>query len=337
MNLAQKSCRVLVVAALALFWAHSAWALDVRGYGVFKTQDFTQTNTNPPVLITGFGPYSWSALVQQNGSWTNQVLSASVEPASGIPDPLLPPDPNSELPFVVLYPASTQASVDASYPAGLYTFRISTAHDGIKTLRLNLPINNFPANAPRIANFSEAQVIDARRSFTLVWDAFSGGTTNDTIGLSLSDADGNIVFRSAAFPPENGHIPLNGTATSVPLPAGTLQPGRSYDAYLYFERDAVIDRTNYTGAVGLAGFTRATSFSISTLPEVQALTRSSSPFKLRLLGQPGKQFAIQTSIQLNSDWTSLVTNVATNSGYFDFSDAGSLTNSHRFYRGLKLP
>ena len=58
-------------------------------------------------------------------------------------------------------------------------------------------------------------------------------------------------------------------------------------------------------------------------------------FRLRLTGQPGMRFTLQTSSNLVS-WTPLVTNSST-SGAFDYTDARSTNAPRRFYRAVMLP
>ncbi len=327
--------------------ALTAQAVDVRGYGVFKTQDFLQTSTNVPVLQTNWPAYSFSAIVQPLGPFSNQVNSASVEtPPPGFVDPLTPPVPNTDQPFASYFGASSQAIIDANYPTGAYTLRIFTAHDGDKVLTLsmtNLSATSFPTNPPRIANFNQAQSVNAATNFVLTWDAFSGGTTNDSITLSIADANGAVVFRSATFGLEPGLTFLAASNTSILIPSNSLAAGQTYNGYLIFEKDPVV-QTNYTGARGLVGFAKATSFTLKTTggepppppPMLQAMGFSANQFTLRLWGATNKSFVIYGCTNLASpSWVPLVTNTAAN-GFFNFTDTTS-GNPRRFYRAQFKP
>jgi hypothetical protein len=323
---------------VALAWLGASGpvrALDVRGFGVFKTQDFLQTGTNAPVLQTDFPAYSFSAVVQPYGLFDNQVVSASVEsPPFAFVDQLLAPPTGTDQPLAYYFSAASQAAVDACYPTGAYTLRLNTAHDGgNKTLRLNLSTNRFPDHAPRVANFRQAQSIDPTRDFTLLWDAFSGGTTNDFISVSLANSSGEVIFRSAAFGLEAGLALLNGTNTSLRIPAHQLQAGQTYYGYLFFEKDVAVN-TNYPGAIGVAGFSKATSFTLATTGPawLETLGVMNDRLILCLHGNAATTYVIQAATNLSgANWTS----VHTNTGTFNFTDPAGVGAGRRFYRAFQ--
>ena len=343
MNKLGLSTRWLMV---ALMWLGAMWAAsgaDVRGYGVFKAIDYVQSSTNAPVLQANWPAYSFSAIVQPTGLFSNQVVSASVESPSGL-EQLTPPVANTDQPFASYFGALTQNSLDASYPTGVYVLRINTAHDGNKVLSLNLTnvsATAFPTNAPRVANFNQAQTIDTFTNFVMTWDAFAGGTTNDFISISIADTNGVVVFRSATFGTEAGLTLLNGTNTSILIASNKLAWGQAYSGYIYFEKDPVIQTTDYPGARGLIGFAKATSFPLQTrpvvVPTLTTLSATNNRFVLRLSGDPGKSYIIQASTNLSSgSWTPVVTNVA-NGGSFDYTNVNMGNFNSRFFRALFKP
>jgi hypothetical protein len=61
-----------------------------------------------------------------------------------------------------------------------------------------------------------------------------------------------------------------------------------------------------------------------------------SPFVLRLQGEPTRRYAIEASTNLQS-WTSLRTNVTGPDGLFDFFDTEVASRPRRFYRGRLVP
>jgi hypothetical protein len=233
--------------------------------------------------------------------------------------------------------------VDFSYPTGVYTLRINTAHDGNKVQLLtttNLSTISFPTNPPRVSNFIEAQVVDAFTNFVIKWDAFSGGTSNDFISLSVADANGVVAFRTATFGTEPGLTLLNGTNTSVLISSNKLAPGKTYYGYLIFEKDRVI-QTNYVGARGLVGFAKATSFTLQTIPVtppwLETLPVANNRFVLRLHGDVGKSYVILSTTNFAGGlWTPLVTNVAS-SGTFYYSNNITTIPNQRFYRAVLKP
>ena len=80
---------------------------------------------------------------------------------------------------------------------------------------------------PHVSNFGLGQSIDPTQPFRLTWDAFAGGTSTDFISLQI---DTNFVSANLGT---SGA--LNGTATSVVIPANTLPPDTFLDGcYLTF-------------------------------------------------------------------------------------------------------
>ena len=94
---------------------------------------------------------------------------------------------------------TTQAALDAAVPNGTYTIQINTRNEGTFLCNLTLTGNAYP-NAPRFTNYTAAQVIDATQPFTLAWDAFTGGTTNDFILLLISSAPNETPTNYFASP-----------------------------------------------------------------------------------------------------------------------------------------
>ena len=71
-------------------------------------------------------------------------------------------------------------------------------------------------------------------------------------------------------------------------------------------------------------------------PQLQLLSRTGDGTTLlRLLGQSGMRFAIDTATNFIS-WSALKTNVASD-GYFDYIDTSATTSARRFYRGRWVP
>lgn len=334
-GMTQRTVRTASLGVMAwLGTVASGWALDVSLFGVFKTQDYLQISPETVILNTNYPPYSFTAMVEPNVLFTNQVVSASVEiPPFGFVEQLMPPPLNSDQVFVDYFSAATQAGVDTYYPTGIYTLRINTAHDGNKTLLLNVPTNQFPASAPRIVNFAATQNIDPAQNFTFQWDAYPGGTTNDYISFAVFSTNGVIAFRAAGYRGEPGHTYLSGTNTSVTMPAGSIQPGVPYLGYIFFEKQVAFN-TNYPGARGLVGFSKATSFYINLFPPVAPARLFSGglapgQYTLRVEGTAGARYVIQATTNLASGvWTPVFTNY----GSFTFTDDAGY--SRRFYRAV---
>ncbi|MCX7916349.1 MAG: hypothetical protein N3A53_08630 [Verrucomicrobiae bacterium] len=134
------------------------------------------------------------------------------------------------------------------------------AHDGTRTATVNFASTVFP-NPPQVLNWSAAQAIDPNANFVLTWSNFVGGTVNDFIQLEIYASNDQTVFATPGF----GHPgALNGTNTSVLIPANTLGLGTNYTALLTFAKLISINTNDYPGAVGVAACVADTEFDLHT-------------------------------------------------------------------------
>ena len=251
---------------------------DVSFYTVQKGQKYNQSSAGAPT--PGNNLYRFEATVAP--SVAGSLQTATVAAAGGAAQSLSFDPTTDWYDFSLKF--TTQALLDAGAPIGNYTLVMNTVHDGQKTVTLNLPAETFPP-APHISNWTAGQVIDPTVNFTLRWDAFAGGTTNDYILVLVGDAvTGAAAFRSPA-PFQPGA--LNGLSTSVVIPAANLQPGATYGVEVGFYSLKSLDTTSYPGAVGIVGFNAVTDSALAT-------TGSAPQFGLSL-----RQFA-QAGSFLNS-------------------------------------
>ena len=242
----------------------SVRAADVSLYAVYKRQVYFQADAGAPALQCS--PYIFNAVVEPTGS--NSVTAAVLTAPNTNQIPLAFWHENEILPrrwlwaMCAIYP--TQTALDAAWPNGNYSFSISGATDGLKTPALNLPGDFYPPKPPHIQNYLEAQMVDASQDFVLRWDAFESGTTSDFVLVAIRNkADCNPVFNTPFLEEPNN---LNGTATSVVIPAGTLKPGEHYDAYVRFDKIIARDTTSYPGAIGHVSYAKGTHCSLNTTP-----------------------------------------------------------------------
>ena len=155
---------------------------------------------------------------------------------------------------------TNQTSLQTQFSTGAYTFSFFINSPPYKTATVTLTTGTIPA-APNVTNLSDAQTIDPSSDFTLAWNAFSGGTTNDLIICSLQNGSGT-VFQTPIIP--QTAWALDGTATSVVIPAGTLAPGRSYLGYLVFAKVQFLTNNESLGATGAALYASQTDFYVKT-------------------------------------------------------------------------
>jgi hypothetical protein len=239
--------------AWILLTLRSALAQDVSLYVIGKVQVFEQTGTNvtPPLSEALF-------------AFTALVVPA---PAGAVTDVVL------RLPSGALRRLTESAGIlwleqkffsknemDARFPAGAYSFTNYTTSQGL-VAGLTLRSDSYPPR-PRLANWDAAQSIATNQPFTLQWQPFVGGTTEDFIRVSIEDASGQEVFCTGLMGQTNG---LNGLATVATIPADTLAPGQTYRGHLLFLNVTGLNATNIPGALGAAGYFRRTDFDLKTL------------------------------------------------------------------------
>jgi hypothetical protein len=236
-------------------------AADVSVFAVYKRQVYIQTSTEPPVLRCC--PYVFDAVVQLTDS--NSVTAAAIGVNS-----LLKPLAHSYLEeFLpkrwIAWDCSSfadQKSLDEAWPNGEYTFSIFGANDGAKTSTLALRGDAYPPKPPYILNFVEAQNVDPSKDFTVRWEGFPEGTTNDSSFVLIKrERDGKPVTNTP-FLAEPGC--LDGTVKEIVIAAGTLERGEDYDVYVRYDRVIMRDATSYAGAIGQASYGNGTHFKLRT-------------------------------------------------------------------------
>ena len=221
---------------------------------------------------------------------------------------------------------SDLASFDSTYPSGDYVFTISSNSTSAQ-ITATLSASMTQPNAPRVSNFDAAQAVDPSQPFTLSWDSFQGGTAADFVSVDVGG-----LFRSGN-PGEPGA--LNGTATSVTIPAGKLQANTDYDVILGFYRV-----TGHTNAPVASAAFRATvtllNLSTSNGPSTGSLilsnpARTGSTFSFDVTTSAGQTITVESSADMApSSWTPVLT---TNSpGTKVHITAPPSTAPHLFYR-----
>ncbi len=261
----------LVAAVVALACGRAA-AVDVELFGVAKGQAFVQSGTGAPTALSGSN-YFFQASVRAKRF--NTLFGARVRAGLGGADRPLSVghdfDFFNQWSAVDFYPS--QSALDAAHPDTNYVVTLNTVSDGQVTVAFNLTGSAYP-NAPHVANFVAAQAIRPDVNFTLQWDAFSGGTTNDHIRVEFEDVPntnnvpelpgplGGRPFRTGDPRDVAG---LDGTATSVVIPAGTLNLGHVYRTRITFTKVTSLDTNSYPQVTGVAGYAAKTEFPLHTV------------------------------------------------------------------------
>lgn len=255
---------------------------DVAAYYVTKAQEFEQSGPDAPVLSEDV-PFFFAAFVEEREEDGFTVNEATVTPPTNVefngPQELFPDDEGGWDFFVDF---ETKAELDATFKSGKYTFAIDTVNQGLKSPAVTLSSDAYPVT-PQISNWVDAQLIDAASDFTLTWNTFTGGTTDDFIQVSIVNAFDETIFETPGFWETN---PLRGTSRSVVIPAGTLEPGAEYFATLLFANAGTLNRTTYKNAIGTTAYSKLTNFTLQTIPPQGMLQFSSANFSVNENADP---------------------------------------------------
>ena len=149
---------------------------------------------------------------------------------------------------------ATQGSLLAAWPRGIYRFDLFGGFSSAQTLNLSRVAEWWPAVQPTIsvATFNALQAIDASsplvipfNPFTYAYPATSGSTLVEITDLF----DSTLAYSMVVMQP----------ATSVTVPAGTLEAGRPYElAITHVAMASDIDPTQPGTPVVTVSFERAT-------------------------------------------------------------------------------
>jgi len=131
---------------------------------------------------------------------------------------------------------------------------------------MNLP-NAPPPNTPQILNYTNAQAVNPSQPFTLNWNTFTNGGSADRILVQVNRPStggagnsGMLLFQTPYDAPPAG---LDGTATSVTIPANTLPPNSTNDAFVVFAH-VTLTTGNGTATTAIVG--SAAYFNLITTP-----------------------------------------------------------------------
>ena len=223
------------------------------------------------------------------------------------------------------------ASFDATFPNGNYVFNLQGTTP-IQRVTLNFPSGLIQPNAPHVNNFAAARAVNPALPFLLSWDPFQGAGTTDSVSVIIGDRP---VFTTV--PPGGGPGTLNGTSTSVLIPAGTFQPNGHYDATILFERFKVTDNsTNFTVLIRATITRFILTTTTTTTYVVSGVGVRTNRFGFTITGTSGLIFVVEACTNLADPiWSPLQTNTLTGGSSY-FSDPRWTNYPARFYR-LRSP
>jgi hypothetical protein len=266
-------------------------------------------------------PYAFTAntILASNRTANSVTLTLPSSAVSNLTQNFVAPEQ-----FYLITSSTNLSSLNTTYANGNYTFTVQSTQQ----VTVNLLASLLQPNAPHVANFAAAQAVDPAQPFTLMWDAFQNGTAADYIAVTIGS-----VFRT----PDAGTAgALNGTATSVLIPAGTLQPNSSYDSTIGFYR-AISNTNNPTYATVVyrattTGFTlMTTGTSVGQLVLTNA-TWTGGIFSFDVTSSPGQTLTVEySSTLLPGQWQTLQT-ITSPTGRVRITDPDSMNHPHLFYR-----
>ena len=213
------------------------------------THAYDQTSTALPT-IDATVPYSFGAITSlaSNRTATNVQLTLPTTSISNLTRSFF------RLENFTLFAFNTNlATFNTTFPSGSYMFNVRAAASN-QTVTVNFPASLVQPGAPHVSNYAAAQTVDASQPFTLMWDAFPGGTAADFVSVVIGDS----------FSSTNAGLPgaLPGTATSITIPAGRLQAGSNYDSTIGFYR--FIGTSNGNSYATLVYRATTTQFTLGT-------------------------------------------------------------------------
>ena len=223
---------------------------------VSKGQQYQQTNTAPPVLLSASLPFRFFSAV--NPGVSNILSNATLRLPSGVSKTFS----NANSQFELGQGFSSKALLDGSYGSGAYTFSFRLLNGATNRSVLNLGADAYPP-VPYLINWPELQEVEPEMPFVMAWLPFTNGTPADMIVADVFTEDGDYVTSTDDLF-ERGT--LTGTNLFITFPSGILTTNTRYHARLMFVKRTGIDTNALPGAIGMSGYYRETMFQLATLP-----------------------------------------------------------------------
>ena len=246
--------------SVCLAAAGAAWCLArpsnaaITFFDIFYTASYTQTTASPP---TAPDLYYFATRVISNNPGDLTGAKLSVPPASVIYT-LFPVGPGS---YLAVRNFATQTAMETTFPAGAYDFSINGGTLGSAAASIQRPASLFfcseiPAfDAPSMDLFA---AYPSNQDVNVGFDGFAtpAGANTGAVFLTVFDSSNAVVF----------NISQNNPVAALTIPAGTLQPGASYRATLYYTSRIQLPNGGFGTADSIVGCDRSTSAAISTRP-----------------------------------------------------------------------
>lgn len=306
------------------------------GGGVNKQLTYVQTSAASPTP----DPTSPATFLSSATSPTNNLITSARLQVPGAGGPLLTLTNFLGLgrSFMTMEEYASQTALDAARPNNTYNLQLTRTTGGPVSANVSL-VGSYPPT-PQILNYAAAQAIDPGANFVLQWNGFTNATANDSVGFSIVHP---TTFWVWTAPDPCVPRPLANTATSVTIPAGTLQPGTTYAGSLAYTRFTDSSSNAIPDMILLAMLQKEVNFTLKTTGNSsgegprfiswQLLSNGNLEFKLQ--GTPGKSYQIEFSDDLVA-WAETVTLLAPLGGVITHEISPETYGSPGFFRAREL-
>ena len=199
---------------------------------------------------------------------------------------------------------ASQSALDTARPGGNYNLQL-TRTSGSPSANVSLS-GSYP-NTPQIINYDAAQAVNPAADFVLQWNGFTGASGSDSVGVTLVHP---TTFWTWSAPDPCVPRALANTATSVTIPAGTLQAGTTYECTLSYTRFPYSSTNAIADMQLLSMLQKSVEFTIKTTggnaggPRFTGYRRlPNGNLQLTLQGTVGQMFLIERASSVLGPWS----------------------------------
>jgi len=295
---------------------------DVQGIYVVKVRSYSQTGASP----VSDGMYGFDAEVQLSAY--NRVKAATITILTNSRSKILNHmtwDPEMEVEATY----ASKTDLDQFFANGDFKFDLTTVDDGVKSVTLSMgTIDDYPT-APTVINLPALQMIDPAQPTTITWNALIGWSATPSTGSGMIELEFDNAQGYETHWADNEELT---SGSQYVIPAGTLNPGRTYRVSLNFTKIKNLGETTYLGVMAGIGFSSVTEFTIQTIgnPVIPdfLIGLSGGGIDLNCTGGESNWYYVLEASREMQRWCPLTQTGGDNS-YYD-NDARYL--SSRFYR-----
>jgi len=227
---------------------------QITGFYVGKVYVYAQGGPNLTPVPTSFAPFIFSGttVLASNRLANNITLTLPNNAVSNLTQNIL-----SKENYYLSYFNASSNTFESTFPPGTYSYTVNATASN-QTVAVTMPPSMTQPNAPQIVSFTAAQAVDVSKPFTLSWMPIAGGSSSDFVLVTIGDWTSPEVGTTNA---------LDGTSTSIVIPAGALHPNSNYTASVGIEHAIFSTNSSYvTGAYRAT----LTEFSLKTTAGVSA-------------------------------------------------------------------